>query len=1045
MGVILLAVELQAQNVITVSGVVIDELTSEPLPGVNIGIVGTSRGTSSNTEGLYTLEANSDDILVFSYIGYETQEIPINDRTEINTSMVRQEISGDEIVVVGYGTQTRESLTGSISSLSSFELERTPALNTSERLVGMVQGITARQADARPGAGASIQIRNMGDPLFVIDGVPASHDDFNLLGRLDIESISILKDASAAIYGLRASNGVVLVETKKGNFGRQETIINVSSYYGVQEFTRFPQPANAYQYQRAKVESDQNRGNPTAISPEELENWRQGAEGYRSYDYKRMIMNRFVPEYNVGLNVSGGAENVRYYIAVNHAEKEATMDEYLYNRSNIQANVEGRLSERLTIGTQIRARRAHNQQVGVPGPDDYNNPILSVFAMWPTESPYANDNPNYIHQTHNVNVNPATYKRDVTGELDDFTHDINGRFFGEFDFEFGLNARATYSYGFFHLWNHAYEFTYDAYRYNEITGEYFTQPGWGNDNPYRQDERSRGVQQFGQLQLTYEHDFEDHDISAFVAYEQQETEFDFRLVQTFPLTNQIPIQYTSELLNLRHDIYEEARAGIVGRVNYAYKDKYLVELLGRYDGSFLFAPGSRWGFFPGASLGWRITEESFFNTGDVLNDLKIRASYGQTGSETFAENVLGVQYVYEVSDRIYRNRNFIVDPFSYMAGYDFQQGSSVFDGGQIIGTQPRGLPITNLSWITNISKNIGIDASFFDDKLTATFDIFERKREGLPAPRYDVLLPLEVGYSLPNENLNSDANRGIEGSLAFFHSYGDIAYTIKANATFARRRSLSTYLPRFENSWHEYRTSVEDRWNNINWGYQVIGQFQSEEEIENHPVNIDGQGNRTLLPGDFIFKDVNGDGIINSMDERPIGYAQGENPYLSFGFSSSVYYKGFHVFLGFSGGSMQSWTQDREIRNPFHNNGNSPEYLFEDRWHRENPYDNSSPWISGTYPAIREANLSHSNNRHNDFWFENVRYLRLRNLEISYSLPQDFLSNLGIRNLKITARGTNLFTIDNMKKYQVDPEISSFSAIQYPQQRMYSLGLDLTF
>src|SRR5690625_385958 len=229
-------------------------------------------------------------------------DVALDGRSEIDISMQLEAFSIDEIVVVGYGTQRRENLTGSISSINATSLERTPALNTSERMVGVIQGVNTRQADARPGAGTAIQIRNMGDPLFVIDGIPASADDFNLLGRTDIESISVLKDASAAIYGLRAANGVVLIETKKGDFGQQETIINFSSYYGLQEFTRFPQPANAYQFQRAKVESAQNRGISPNITPEELERWRIGGENYKSYDYKDIIMSRYVPEYQVGIN-----------------------------------------------------------------------------------------------------------------------------------------------------------------------------------------------------------------------------------------------------------------------------------------------------------------------------------------------------------------------------------------------------------------------------------------------------------------------------------------------------------------------------------------------------------------------------------------------------------------------------------------------------------------------------------------------------------------------------------------------------------------------
>ncbi|HLR33305.1 MAG TPA: SusC/RagA family TonB-linked outer membrane protein, partial [Fodinibius sp.] len=881
-------------------------------------------------------------------------------RTEIDIQMVAEAVSGEELVVVGYGTEERATLTGSISSIDSEELSRTPALGTSDRLVGKVQGLTARKADARPGATAAIQIRNMGSPLFIIDGVPANHDDFNELGDGDIETISVLKDASAAVYGMRAANGVILVETKRGNFGVNQTEVNITGQFGVQNLTRYPQPANAYQFHRAKIESDQNEGDPPRMSVEELQNWRQGGSGYESYDYYDIVMDQ-ASEYQLGVNVSGGSENVRYFLSADNALENAMLNDFLYTRTNLQANIDGKLNDKLTIGTQIRGRYEHNKQVGGPGGDDYSNPLTSVINMWPHEPMYANNNPQYLRMSHNLVANPAIIERDVAGILDDYTNEITAKLYASYDFDFGMTAQATYSYRFFHLLNRAYERTYDAYRYNETDG-YYTQPGWGNSDGFRDDETSQGNTRFAQIRLNYEKSFEDHNISALLAYEQQKEEFDFRSIQTNASTNYIPIQYISELVNLDHNIFEETRAGVVGRFKYNYREKYLIEVLGRYDGSYLFAPEKRWGLFPGISVGWRLSEESFMNEVDILSNLKLRASYGVTGSETIGSGGLGVGYVFEVNDRIGRNRDFIVEPYNYLEGYDFQEGGSVFNGNNVIGTQPRGLPVTNLTWVENISTNIGIDFSLFEEKISGTVEVFQRKRKGLPAPRYDLLLPEEVGYSLPPENLNSDAIRGLEGSLTYNGRITtDVSYSIGANATFARQRDISTYKPRFENSWDEYRNSTENRWSYINWGYQVVDRFQSETEIENYPVNIDGQGNRTLLPGDFIYKDVNGDGIINGMDERPIGYADDRNPILNLGVNGQVNYKAFQLVVGFVGGTLQSWNQAGAVRYPFFNNGNSPEYLLTDRWHRTDPYDAQSSWVSGRYPAVREGNFEHSN------------------------------------------------------------------------------------
>src|SRR5690606_18887358 len=396
---------------------------------------------------------------------------------------------------------------------------------------------------------------------------------------------------------------------------------------------------------------------------------------------------------------------------------------------------------------------------------------------------------------------------------------------------------------------------------------------------------------------------------------------------------------------------------------------YLLEVFGRYDGSFIFRDDSRYGFFPGVSAGWNISDESFMSNvkGKVLSGLKLRGSWGQTGSDRLSSG----------------NNDFIVPPFSYYSGYNFiptAGGSAILNGSFVPGVDPRGLPITNLTWITNTNINFGLDSYFFDNKLFLQADVFQRRQSGLPAGRYDVLLPTEVGYTLPSDNLNTNAHSGVEGIITYTGKVGDLNFSLSANGTFSRLKNIERYKPRFGNSWNEYRDAQEGRWANINWGYQVDGRFESQEQINNHPVNIDGQGNRNLLPGDFIYKDVNGDGLINGMDERPIGFSEGANPYMSFGINGSVNYKGFDLFFGFAGASMQTFTRNWELRYPFQNNGTSPDFMLEDRWHRADLYNSDSEWVPGTYPAIRRHGADHLY-RHNTFWLTNVKYMRLRNLD----------------------------------------------------------------
>jgi TonB-linked SusC/RagA family outer membrane protein len=1033
--------EMSAQSVassinredIQVSGIVIDS-QGIPIPGVSVIVQGTTTGVATDLEGRYSLSVpGPESILVFSFIGYNSQELAVGNQSTVNVTLSENLSDLEEVLVVGYGVQKRGTITGAVSEVKTEELLRTPAITTSGALVGKMQGVTARQTDARPGGTTNIQIRNMGTPLFVIDGIPSDVAQFNNLGQSDIESISVLKDAAAAIYGMRASNGVVLVTTKRGTTNQKPTL-SLSGYYGLQNFTRYPQPANAYQHVRANAESEVNLGGTPTISPGDLSKWQQGTErGFQSFDYYDFIMKPNVPQASINASASGGSQNTKYFFSVSHLDQDALIEDYLFQRTNFQSNIDMTLADGFTVGTQISGRLENREQVGVPGLDDYFNPFLSIFTMWPTERPYANDNPNYVNgDVHNINVNPATYTKEVTGYIDEVYRNMKANFYAQYEFDFGLSLKGTYSYNFLNFDFDGFEYTYDGYIYNEDTGEYETRPEWGNQNPWRERRKRSTIDQVAQFQVNYSKKWDDHFLSAIGVYERWTQNHHNMVVHTVPPNNYIPIMSFADQDLLIDEIYQEAREGYIAKLNYNYKEKYLIEAFGRYDGSFLFREDSRHGFFPGISAGWNISNESFMSsvTGNVLSSLKFRASWGQTGSDRLSSG----------------NNPFIVPPFSYYSGYNFIPtggGSAILDGSFVPGVDPRGLPITNLSWITNTNMNVGFDSYFFSNKLFFQADIFERRQTGLPAGRYDVLLPTEVGYTLPSENLESNAQRGMEGIITYTGKAGEVNFSISANATVSRLKNIERYKPRFGNSWNEYRTDQEGRWANINWGYEVTGRFESQEQINSYPVNIDGQGNRNLLPGDFIYNDVNGDGLINGMDERPIGYSEGANPYMSYGINGSLNYKGFDLFFGFAGASMQTFTRNWELRYPFQNNGTSPDYMFEDRWHREDVFNTDSNWIPGTYPAIRRHGADHLY-RHNTFWLTNVKYMRLRNLELGYRLSPTALDKIGLTALRIYASGTNLFSFDNVKEFGIDPEIGSANGLVYPQQRLFTFGFNIT-
>jgi TonB-linked SusC/RagA family outer membrane protein len=1023
------------------------------LSNVSVQVKGTGTGTQTSSSGDFSIDAPGNATLVFTSIGFITQEVKINNRSTINIQLQSSNVQLTDVVVVGYSTQRKATVTGAVSSISAKDLVTTPATTTSAALVGKVPGITTRSPDSRPGRGLNIQIRNMGNPLFVIDGVPytggstvvtafgfnqgAGQDVFNSLGLEDIESITILKDASASIYGLRAANGVVLITTKKGR--RETPSINVSGYYGFQGFTRYPKPATAGEYVRGKVEAEQNAGrDPSSLySKAELAKWETSADSaHQSYDYYKMVTKQNVPQRYMSANASGGTQRSSYYFSLSHLDQDAMLRDFSYQRTNIQANLTTQLANRLQIGSQISLRMEKTHNVGVPGLDDYFNPFLSIFSMWPTEAPYANNNPKYINQTHNVNVNPATYKDDVTGWIEEQWHALNINLTAQYDFPFGLIAKATASYNYQNEDFDGMEYTYPAYIYNSTSGIYEDRaPGstvqYGNQNPWREKHKRNVISRYAQFQLSYNKQFGDHSIAAVAGYERSDYDNTYFVVHTIPTNNSVSLMSFSEQDILQDNWAVEARAGYIGRLNYNYKQRYLLELLGRYDGSYLYAPDNRWGFFSGVSGGWRISEEPFFKNVKLINELKLRVSYGETGSEAG------------------------INAFDYLPGYNYFAGSSIFNGTYTIGLRPRGLPITQLSWVVNRTKNIGVDFSLLNSKITGQIDVFKRKRTGLPFARYDVLLPSEVGYALPNENLNEDDTRGIEGIVTYNGKAGAVNYSIGVNGSYARSWSLYEYKQRFGNSWHEYRTSNQDRVigitneanNNANngFGYHVIGRFQSQEQIDKYTVNIDGQGNRTLLPGDFIYEDANNDGIINGLDQRVIAYPRNQNPFLSFGSTMNASYKGFSLAIVWAGATMQSFFRDVELKYPFQNSGSAPHYLLTDRWHREDPYDPNSKWIAGTYPAVRPINTSHSNYFPNDFWLTNISYLRLRNVEIGYDLSKNILRRLGVARVRLYVNATNLFTIDNVHEFEIDPEIQSSGGLVYPQQKLYMLGFNVTF
>jgi TonB-linked SusC/RagA family outer membrane protein len=1021
----------QTNTKVTISGIIKDS-TGSGIAKATVMEKGTKNATTTNEDGAFTLNVSgSTAVLVFSSVGYNSQEIRVGGQVYFAVSLEKLQQDLGEVVVVGYGTQKKESLIGAIAVVTANDIGRVHGGSTvSTSLAGKLAGVSFRMPDGRPGASANIQIRNMGEPLFVIDGIQQDAGQFNNLAPNDIESVSVLKDASAAVYGVRAANGVVVVTTKRGKLGTKNTI-NIDAYTGVQNFTRFPNVlTNSYDYMRYRAEAEINRYGSTNITQAELEKYKAGTEpGYQSFDWKSYIMKKNSPQHSVNVNATGGSDKINYYLSATHLYQNSVLGrEYKFNRTNIQTNVSAKIANRLKVGVNINGRIETRDNPGVPGGDDYWLARFAMLRNTPLERPYANDNPEYLNDIKHNETNWAYLNYNKAGKYHNDWRVMQTNFTADYQVPYitGLTLSGVYSYYLADYILNNHEYTYKTYTYDPATDTY--NATGGSTNPWREREQRKVISITQQLKLNYNNTFGYHTIGATFVSERIKKQELRNWIHSVPSTNILPLIYFNTADTYQDSDNREARIGYIGRVTYNYDNRYFLEASARRDASYLFAPDKRVGYFPSVFAGWRITEEAFMQkllgNRNVLDDLKFRASYGMLGDD---------------------GRQLDLPAFAFVEGYSYNVGTAILSGVAVPGSRDRGVPITRISWLKSRITDIGLDFSLLNGKITGTFDYFYRKRTGLRGQKNDVLIPSELGYSLPDENINNDATYGQEGSITYNGTFKGIKFSVGGNLSYARKKFLSSYNPVFFNSWDQYRNSQEGRLSDITWGYETIGQFTSQEQINDYPVNIDGRGNSTLLPGDLIYNDINRDGKIDGYDVRPIGYGGGIQPNINFGISIALYYNNFDLHADFSGGGGYTWFQNWETRWPFQNDGNL-NTMFLDRWHRENPFDPKSAWIPGKYPALRFNDGDHSNyNRPSTFWAVNVQYIRARTLELGYSISPKLLSAIKMTKARFYINAYNLFSIDNLSPYHIDPEVTEENGLQYPQNKFLNAGVNLTF
>jgi len=1047
-----------------IQGKIIDS-SGGPLIGATIQEKGTLNGTVTDINGSYSLILEKDNaVLTFSYIGYITSELSVGNQTIVNIELEEDARQLDEIVVVGYGTQRKGNLAASVSTIKSDEIIRSASTSTTSAIVGKVAGVTSRQKTGTPGSSTSLQIRNLGAPLFVIDGIMKDESAFDNLDYNDIDNISVLKDGAAAIYGFKASNGVILVTTKSGK-KNQKAQVKVNAYTGWQQWTKYPELLNAYEWNYANDMADVNAGNLTnpdliAQKKEELEKWRTGyynpetGEDYRGYNWYANFVDRAAPQSYINASISGGSNKTDYYLSIGHVDQDAVFKDYNFNRTNLTANFNMNLTDRFKIGFQFLGKIETRRNPALPGSDDYAEMRSSLYNLLPINRPYANDNPDYIQfmAGHDAARNMAAYTIDNAGEHLDVLRTIQPTINLDYILPVrGLTFKSLFSYYYTDQKISDFETGWKEYDYDYVNKRYVERyDRVALDQTYL-GKNTRNVEEItGQVLLDFNRNFkEKHNVTGVGGFEFYKRATKQLNIWQSPAEN----TFVSSLVNSennkvsnRESIY--TTASFVFRAGYVYDHRYILDFAGRYDASWRFVKGHQWGFFPSVSAAWRVSEENFFKNSNIYSwftNLKLRASYGAMGNDNLSTS--------------------IYPEFSYLPGYNYGVGGSIISTNpmssnndkMIIGSQSKGVPITTLTWIKTSITNIGIDFGFFNNRLNSEIEVFKRERTGLPQSP-DKIFPLESGISALPENLDSDKTVGIDGFIKWNDKVGKFNYFFGVNATLARQKNGKRYNEQFFNSWDRYLWSQENRWANVQngeiWMWEVIGVFQTQEEIDNYPVNIDGANNANLRPGDLIFKDVNGDGIINEFDKRPLGYAAADwpwdsskgnkNPLLSIGINLGFEWKGIDFAADFAGGFMNTFVADWHVKYGPMRTQTGFKYNSLDVWTHEDIYDPTSPWIPGQFPA--PAGWSNPSLRSwSDYYTKEINYLRLRNLVIGYSLPQKWTRKVLIDKFRIYLEGSNLLCWDTLKDYGFDPEVSTVTGFDYPQHRTYLIGLNLTF
>lgn len=984
----------------------------QPLSGISITIKGTKRGAITDDAGQYFIkDVDETVVLLVTGTGYKPVEVLVGNRSEFDTTLEPEVKQMDDVVVVGYGKQKKANLTGAISTVNGSELATAPLASTANTLAGRLPGLVSLQSSGQPGAdAAALSIRGFGNALIIVDGVET---EFNNIDPNQIESISILKDGSAAIYGSRAGNGVILVTTKRGGSGKPAITLNSS--YTAQAITAFPRMSSSGQITEMSREAWLNSGRPEAGAPytaEQVQKFYEGTDPqYPNTDWYDLLIRKWAPQQQHNLSVRGGSDKIRYYGFlgfVNQGSIWKSGNGGNYKRYNLQSNIDAKISDELTLQLDLAATNEYRRFPWRSQEHALWTDFWQTFPMYPATLP---DPTKYsFAQGGGTGGAHLMTNSDIAGYDNTDNQTLRGTIALNYNIKAirGLSAKAFVNYLQYSSYGKTFVKPLTFYTY-DYASDIYTKAGSLYEKAFLNQSSGRSRILTSQFSLNYDRVlFSDHHLTALALMEVIDYSNDgFSGGRRDFLTTAVDQLFmgTLESATINGSASEMGRKSFVGRLNYAYKGKYLLESTVRADASAKFPQSSRWGYFPSISLGWRVSQEKFMEgVRGTIDNLKLRASFGQSGNDG-------------------------VGNFQYLTGY--VSGSAVMLGGsQQTGMISTGLANPDLTWERIKIYNGGLDFSLFKRKLYGVAEVFYRERSGIPANRL-TSLPSTFGASLPPENLNSLSNRGFELQLGTSGNSGSLSWDVSGNLSYSRAKWGHFEEPEYTDTEQGRVYKKSGTWTDRDFGYLSDGLFTSEKEITGLGFDQDGQGNVSLKPGDIRYKDVNGDGILDWKDQVEIG--KGTVPHWMFGLNTNIKFRDFDLSALFQG----AFGYYNNI-NLMQANGLAPSVYYELRWTEQNNVaDAFIPRLGST---------AATNSLHSDHYYKKAGYLRLKTLSVGYNLPAHLLRAIKFNQVRLYAAGTNLYTFNPLRKYETDPEApSNNSGYYYPQQLTVTVGVNISF